>query len=869
MKPPTRVWIENSEGEVVTKVEVDGYTVIDKLYLKSDVDEVNWSISPALPSELTLSTTGVISGKTKASIPETEFIFKATNSAGSSNSSFSLTVRGCSYGDYLYAKFYYRSRGTFVIRKDDKVYYNETLSQISNTDYPICIPRLSYEYEFSCGTYSNCYLYLVDEHDLYYLSSIIYEGETKKGSFEITPTKIPVISFPSLITAYDGESLNIKIPIDGVHGNLSVTPSLPKDVDITKGMFIMSGKVSKPLYETYTITTSNSIGTVSFSFILAVDVCPPGMTLMVINFRRRTVLEQWKVLNSQNEVLFDQTQEHLSNKHNICWTPGSYQFVMATRGETGGWDSSAGLSVNDEWGVLSEFRLPDNQREASRHFNFELSVPEKSEWLMNAGSVSGKWKSARFNDKKWLKGKDGSWGRFSSNTNVLYLRKKFNVNDVNKYTYIHLDVKRSNDCEVIVYVNEKKLIERTGESIDGYARSSFPVSILKSSTIVAVEIHRASHSPETSEIVFDLRATLVSSSCILQSLNGKALDPSGSSVVHSPDYAFDLDTHSYWQPESLPATLRYTFGNDALVVVNKAFIHLLKSDTPSSLRIEGVNKDNSTVVLYSMKSETFLRNGEEVMYFENSQPFHSYQFVFESSLEGRVFQVYDVRFYSCTDQSCKKKGSYSTSYPETTQYGKCPLMSVGMNQMHCEEGDEKVSWREDRSSCLKRIPSQGVAYIDWSFVLGNMTQSNWVHAESQMISLVTENLKVSEEEIEFILVRDISDSTTIQFNVLCRFTLEYEIGDYILKHLNLLIPHFNELVKKYIKIQADVTGWVEEVHLREPIQIGSIVTVCATAAIVLLLVGIGYLIRIRVSKKSQKPLKQLKKGEEVSLLESV
>ena len=50
MKPPTRVWIENSEGEVVTKVEVDGYTVIDKLYLKSDVDEVNWSISPALPS---------------------------------------------------------------------------------------------------------------------------------------------------------------------------------------------------------------------------------------------------------------------------------------------------------------------------------------------------------------------------------------------------------------------------------------------------------------------------------------------------------------------------------------------------------------------------------------------------------------------------------------------------------------------------------------------------------------------------------------------------------------------------------------------------------------------------------------------------
>ena len=845
-----------------------GYTFIEKLYLKSDGERVEWSVSPSLPSELYISY-GVITGYIREVIPETEFIFKARNPFGSANTTFLLTIHGCVYGDYLFPHFQGEREGTLILRSGDQVYYNKTISQPSSLYCSICIPRLSYEYEFICGSYYDCSFYIVDEHGLYYLSSIMHEGETEKGSFEITPTKIPVISLPSLVTAYDGESLNTKIQVDGVHGNFSVTPPFPQGVEITNGVIRLSGKVSKPLYETYTITTSNSIGTGSFSFILAVDVCPPGLTLMVINFRSIGVLEQWKVLNSQNEVLFEPIGDQPSKKHNICWTPGSYQFVMATIGETGGWDSSVKLSVNDEWGVLSEFRLPDNQREASRHFNFELSVPEKSEWLMNAGSVSGKWKSARFNDKKWLKGKDGSWGRFSSNTNVLYLRKKFNVNDVNKYTYIHLDVKRSNDCEVIVYVNEKKLIERTGESIDGYARSSFPVSILKSSTIVAVEIHRASHSPETSEIVFDLRATLVSSSCILQSLNGKASDPSGSSVVHGPENAFDLDTFNYWQPESLPATLRYTFGNDALVVVNKAAIYSTKTDIPSSLRIEGVNKDNSTVVLYSMKSGTFLRNEEEVMYFENSQPFHSYQFVFESSLEGRVFQVYDVRFYSCTDQSCKKKGSYSTSYPETTQYGKCPLMSVGMNQMHCEEGDEKVSWREDRSSCLKRIPSQGVAYIDWSFVLGNMTQSNWVHAESQMISLVTENLKVSEEEIEFILVRDISDSTTIQFNVLCRFTLEYEIGDYILKHLNLLIPHFNELVKKYIKIQADVTGWVEEVHLREPIQIGSIVTVCATAAIVLLLVGIGYLIRIRVSKKSQKPLKQLKKGEEVSLLESV
>ena len=863
------MWIENAVGEVLTSIELDEYTYIDKLYLKSDGEKVEWSVFPSLPSDL-YNSYGVITGYTREVIPETEFVFKATNLVGSANTTFLLTIHGCSYGDYLFPHFQGGGKGTFIIRSGDQVYYNQTLSQSTSLNTPICIPRLSYEYEFICGSYYDCYLYIVDEHELYYLSSVTYKMETEKGSFEIAPTKIPVISFPSLVTAYDGESLNTRIQVDGVHGNFSVTPSLPQGVEITKGVIRLSGKVSKPLYETYTITTSNSIGTASFSFILAVDVCPPGMTLMVLKFRRRTVLEQWKVLNSQNEVLFDQTREHLSDKHNICWTPGSYQFVMATTAKAGGWDSSVGLTVNDEWGVLSEFRLPDKQQETNRHFNFELSVPEKSEWLMNAGPVSGTWQSARFNDKKWLKGKDGSWGTFSSNMNVLYLRKKFNVNDLSKYTHIHLDVKRSDDCEVTVYVNEKKLIERTGESIDGYARSTFPVSILKSSTIVAVEIHRASHSPETSEIVFDLRATIVSSSCIIQSLNGKASDLSGSFATNSPENAFDLSSYSYWEPKSLPATLRYTFGNDTSVVVNKAAIYSMKVDTPSSLRIEGVNKDNSTVVLYSMKIQTFLRNNKEVIYFENSQSFPSYQFVFEDSVSGLLFQVYDARFYSCTDRNCKKKGSYAASYPDTTQYGRCPLMSVGMNQMHCEEGDGNVSWREDRSACLKRTPSQGVAYVDWSFILVNMTRIDWSLMSAQMIKLLTDHMRIAENEIKFVLDRDVSNVTTIKLSVLCRFTVEYELGDYMLKHLNLLSSQFNELVQGYIKINPYITAWIEEVHLREPIQISSIVLVCVTAAIVLLLVGLGYLIRVRiVSRKSQKSLKRLRKGEEAVLLESV
>ena len=109
--------MENEEGEVITRVEVDGYSYIDKLYLKSDGEEVKWTVSPSLPSGLSLGTTGIISGRVTTIIPETEFLFRATNSAGSSNSTFSLTVRGCSYGDYIYPKFLRISKGRFAIWK--------------------------------------------------------------------------------------------------------------------------------------------------------------------------------------------------------------------------------------------------------------------------------------------------------------------------------------------------------------------------------------------------------------------------------------------------------------------------------------------------------------------------------------------------------------------------------------------------------------------------------------------------------------------------------------------------------------------------------------------------------------------------------
>lgn len=76
-------------------------------------------------------------------------------------------------------------------------------------------------------------------------------------------------------------------------------------------------------------------------------------------------------------------------------------------------------------------------------------------------------------------------------------------------------------------------------------------------------------------------------------------------------------------------------------------------------------------------------------------------------------------------------------------------------------------------------------------------------------------MKVAENEIDFLLVRDTTDSE-LKLSVISRMTLEAEIGDYILKHFKLFEPDFNSELEKVHQGRRDPHRGDEAARAHEP-----------------------------------------------------
>ena len=870
MDPPTRVWIEDQYGEVVTAIRLIPNVTMDSLSCKSDGERVTFDIKEKLPKGLNLvPKSGLITGMATEELQPTQFTITATNSAGSATMVVTLTIAKCEYGNLLYPVFSFSAVGTLILSNNGKVFYNRTIESRNDKYNAICVPRIQYNYQFTCvSSTSFCYFHVEDSNGLIYMSAFAVTPNTKSGFMEITPTRKPIISIPSLISVNQNEQLYRSFSVEGIHGDLAIQPPLPSRVNLVSIVPFIIGNAVEPMIQKYTITASNTVGDTSVEFTFAVDQCPPGLVKLQVELHRVSVMDHWQVFDSQDSLLIDQLNDYRTDKQLVCWSPGSYRFYLSTTNDTPGWPDAVRLDVSDEHGVLAEYQLPSPLFEMSRHFTFEYPVPSQSEWKIHRGGVSKGWTRVKFNDKKWESGVDGSWGSFSRDVSSVFLRKTFAL-DVSKFTFLQMDVKQSQDCDVIVYVNEKQVLVLPGSSSrdsisrstsNNFTRSTIPISSFSSPLAVAAEVRRATGASETTPIVFDIKVTALSSECIIQSVNGVASD--NQSASSRPSYAFDLDRNTYWSLYDYPGVLRYTFASRS-VVVNRATLVTL-NDSPTSIRVEGVTADNTTVVLTSVQSNYLGRNDIIAMDFENSRAFPAYQFVFEKTETSSVFSVVDARFYSCSDRQCKKKRGYAAARGGVTRYGKCPLFTVGTRQMHCVEGDNTVEWVEDRSTCVKKIPSRQTAFVDWSFDLMGVTMKEWeATVKKSIVTILVSNMRVMEREIEFVLARDITDEE-LKLSVFGRITLEVEIGDYIAKHFKLFESQLNEELQKVMEKASIQTLSID---LREPIDVASIVQISVTVVIVLLVVACVYYIRLRMRSPKRKTLKR---GEgETLLTESV
>ena len=863
---PTYLQIEDEDGNVVTSIHFLINIPSPTYYVKTDASPVVLSVSPSLPYGINFySSQGEFRGTPKEYFPETTMTFTAKNMLGNITCTIQLSVGDCQFGPLVTPHFVSSGSGILTLEGEGVTYYNHTLGKDDPLRHVICLPSLPYNYSFTCNSpHVPCELYLSDNSSNYYLGLYVITDDTKSGFLELKPTRKPSITI-SLVTAYTDESLMYPLGVEGIHGNITVDPALPVGLEIESKSALLKGRALSPKLQSFNVTVSNAMGSTTREFTLAVDMCPPGLDPIMVRKRYLVDGDTWSIKNGQGTPLVANTG-YFSLKHLFCLTPDTYQFDMATTLLPSQRKSRTALVLSDPKGVIAEFWIPSDASRATRHFSYEYSIPFQSEWKLQRGNVEKKWTHVKFNDNKWESGVNGTWGAFSKDSSSLFLRKSFAM-DPTRFTFLNIDVERSPDCDLVLYLNDREFARVLGA--EASSRFSLPVSYVAATSVLAVEIHRAAAANATAPIVFDAQVTSVASSCLLQSVNGEAASyEDGKWSKEFADRAFDLIDTKFWTAKSFPSVLRYTF-HSASVVVNRVFIGAVGGDLPSSVRVEGITAENATIPLFSVESPVLFHNGEELFDFPNSQAFPMVQFVFDGPQKQVFFTVADARLVQCTDRRCGKRIGLKATGIDGVVDKKCPFLSVGVRQMRCVEKDNEVAWEDDRSACGRWLPSQRIAYVDWTFELTNVTMPQWNNTKNKLNTMFTDELKVAPREVAYLLVRDVSVDA-VKLRVMTRFTLEVEIGDYVYKHLKELKLVFSEHVSELLQ-RPDVEASIVEMHLREPINIGSIVLVCVTAVVILLLIlFVQFLKRRMSSAKSRKSLHHLRKGgDSASLLESV
>lgn len=273
MDPPTRVWLEGEYGNEITTLNLLPSVEMEPVYCNCDVPGTRYQMKEQLPAGLDFNS---ISGKiTGIPIPmhsSATYTITASNSAGSVSSTLSIVIEPCQYGDLLYPEFASSGSGTLLLSSEGTVYYNRTVKARESYKNGICVPRKTVDYAFSCAdTITSCSFYINDKDNTVYLSFISVYSIQKTGSFEVKPTKKPIITVSPLVTLYSGEQVYVPISIEGVRSSIKVLPDLPSQLKISDNVPMITGTIKESLMKKYTLTASNTVGESSVEFTLAVD----------------------------------------------------------------------------------------------------------------------------------------------------------------------------------------------------------------------------------------------------------------------------------------------------------------------------------------------------------------------------------------------------------------------------------------------------------------------------------------------------------------------------------------------------------------------------------------------------------------------
>ena len=774
-------------------------------------------------------------------IPTTYYEIFVQTTQGNWTIPFSITAKECQYGANTYVFADSRMRVTLS--------YNGTVYVKGGSPIAFCIPHLPYHYVLGCpfqSPYSDCSVTVYHSPSTFLFSEQLTSGSTAEGDFETVETHAPIISFPSIVALPRRARDKISVRYTGVVRNVTIQadgePAFAID-GVNYDLRIIQPRVR---LVTHTITASNNKGSTSFTFKAGFETCPDGMDFFCFSRNGERSIEYYKATGPEGQV----SCSHPDNNVPCICSRGDDISLHMWGVDDNGWRRTTPLLMRDNTDYAMNYYLPAYKSQDTRHVHYHAIVSPNDSLRFFKGKEPAGWNTNNFKDSTWSEGTGDVWGNYPD-TQSVFFRKSVKAVSTKGVSIVSVTVRVNGDCEM--FVNGEK-VARVLTNVTVTHRKFLPVSLFSKKSVIAVSLKQTNESV----IVFDMSLHTTSSMCMVQSINGIASSNDTSPVGgYGPDLAFALDSYDSWKTSTTPVTLEYSFAHGDMAIVNEIVIPNTKDVIPKSFVFEGL-VDNEVVRLYSHDSEYFMSYGsEQVIRFNNNRFFTSYRFVFiENRSEGgkKELLLSKVRLMLCESVLCKK-WLMPTSEAGAVLYKKCPMGSSGVRAYRCDDVDGVGKWLDDRSACLSSVPRQGISFVDWSFELKYLYYKDWSDVEKSVVEMIMKNITVYENEIEFVMVRDMSGDEMAITQVEVRFVVDKMIGDYIGYHVGKWRDSFGDAVKRSLgdKYEGSIVG---SIKLREPI---NYVMICVVSVVVIAFALMSlalYRSRLANGKTSKRSLKR-------------
>ncbi|KAK8800187.1 hypothetical protein WA171_004822 [Blastocystis sp. BT1] len=583
------------------------------------------------------------------------------------------------------------------------------------------------------------------------------------------------------------------------NGTWSINPALPEGLvfdtntltihrdDITQNW---GRQMSKGVH-TFTMRASNEKGSSEVVLNIHINQCPSQLSYLHISrpngnsdYLYLYDINQNLVFNSYMDGEFDQT---------LCLDPGRY-YVNVTRGEDSGEYEMYFLDEYDDVNDMMIWNVKGDSQVQMITLGDDIPFGSSLKYLIS-DNPDKNWNMKKYRDKNWKEGKTDNWGSFSHS--AVYFRKQFSVNDISQVSIVHVTIKGHDQVTVFLNGIQISYVDMSSRNLTSI-RTTVPSDMIsKGTNVICVCLTRSSSTSSTDMIDFDLKLKTIPAETLLRSLKGIANDqPVQPRDAYAAKNAFG--GQYYWKSIAVPVNLTYLFTNGDQSWINQISFYGTSNSVPVDFMIQGLvtvpDSDGNYVIvqaddLVHVQDDTFLYMQDLYKVdFIPSRAYDGFRFLFYKGYNDQAIIIQRIQFYVRSNRMCK--GSWGKKIRVgDSQIEKCSFKYIGYRVKHCTlDVERKPIWETDDSMCINRYAPKGISYVDTVFTVTNLPYGWYDSLFEKINTVVTSNLTVWNDDISYPIMKyqNIYDCSR---EVMMRFTLEEELGDYVEMKLIPILPH--------------------------------------------------------------------------------